>query len=157
MKAYTKITLWYLGFGVLWIFFSDRILKQIVETTELMTAIQTMKGWLFVILSGALIYYISKRSFASLLRKEDEKRSIFQRTLGGAHHILLNYLNQMQLIVMEAQRSKDFDQRILEVSQSVTKDAKEALLKLDNIEQITEKQIDSAVYGKLNPASGRRS
>jgi len=148
MKAYTKITLWYLAFGVTWIFFSDKILEQLVSTTKLMTVIQTMKGWLYVALSGSLIYFISRKSFTQFVSKEEEKRSIFKKTLRGALHILLNYLNQMQLVMLEAQRSEDFDKKVLEVSKSITEDAKQALIDLQNIKDISEKGIDTAVYGK---------
>lgn len=66
----------------------------------------------------------------------------------GVCHILLNYLNQMQLVVLEAERSKDFDPKVLELSKDLTHRAKESLMKLDQIERVNEESIELAVYGE---------
>jgi hypothetical protein len=148
MKPYTKITLWYLGFGIAWIFFSDRILEHITTSVEYLSFLQTAKGWFYIFISGLLIFILTKRSYQQVLIKEEEKRSIFRGTVRGAYHILLNYLNQMQLLTLEAERSSDFDHKLLDLSKAISEETKEALQKLDNIDNITKEEIETAIYGK---------
>jgi light-regulated signal transduction histidine kinase (bacteriophytochrome) len=57
----SRIALIYLAFGILWIFFTDRILLWMRVAPEDITRLQTAKGWLFVIGSAALIYILLRR------------------------------------------------------------------------------------------------
>jgi|GEM_PF-647150 len=50
------ITVFYLIFGLLWIFLSDTILNIVVKDQNTIQTIQLFKGWLFVFLTGAIIY-----------------------------------------------------------------------------------------------------
>lgn len=56
------ITLGYLGFGVLWIFFSDFILNSLVDDALLRQQIQLYKGWIYVLLTAGLIFWVLKRN-----------------------------------------------------------------------------------------------
>ncbi len=51
-----RLTLIYLFFGGLWILFSDRVLAWFVDEQALFATLQTVKGWLFVVVTGALFY-----------------------------------------------------------------------------------------------------
>lgn len=55
------ITLIYLVFGALWIFFTDRLLVWMHLDAKLILELQTFKGWLFVFGSGVLVYLLVKR------------------------------------------------------------------------------------------------
>ena len=149
MKPYWKVTLWYVGFGILWIFLSDKAIEAFSPNTQILTFLQTVKGWFYVLISGLLIFYLTKKAFDEHLTKDREKFSVFRKTIEGVHHILLNYLNQMQLVTMEAERSKDFDKEIITLSKDLSEKATEELMKLNEIDPITSDHIDSVVYRDL--------
>lgn len=77
-----RTALRYVLFGFLWILLSDRAL-------ELFTApgspahlwIQTAKGWLFVLISAGLIYFMLKIDIKSLATSEERYRAIFNSSL----------------------------------------------------------------------------
>ncbi len=52
----------YAIFGLLWILLTDRLLFMLVPDTDVITQIQTYKGWLFVVLSTLIIYWLVARS-----------------------------------------------------------------------------------------------
>lgn len=60
-KTILRILAVYLVVSGLWIFFSDRWLAALVSSPTALTGIQTYKGWLFVVLSTLLLYYLLKR------------------------------------------------------------------------------------------------
>lgn len=51
----------YALFSTLWIFGSDHLLHTLVEESELLAGLQTSKGLLFILLSTALIFFVSQR------------------------------------------------------------------------------------------------
>ncbi|MFN2373256.1 MAG: GGDEF-domain containing protein, partial [Cyclonatronaceae bacterium] len=52
------ITLLYIVSGVLWIAFSDRLVVTLIDDIELMSRIQTYKGWVYVLITGLLLYML---------------------------------------------------------------------------------------------------
>lgn len=52
------IALAYLAFGALWIFFTDSALTWLHLSPERTSRLQTSKGWLFVLVSAALLYFL---------------------------------------------------------------------------------------------------
>lgn len=48
----------YMMFGFLWILFSDRLLEKAVSDVETMTAVQTYKGWAYVLITGLLVFVL---------------------------------------------------------------------------------------------------
>lgn len=158
MKPYWKPTVCYIIFGIIWIFTSDRAIESLSNDNTILTFLQTIKGWLFVMVSSLLIFGLTRRAFRQQANQEQARLELFEKTIEGAHHILLNYLNQMQLVSLEAEASKDFDKRILALSRESSARAAEELGKLARIEEITSEQIDSVVYRdlKVGGASGSR-
>jgi len=151
LKPYLKITLLYFFFGLLWILFSDHCIERFTSDLETGTLIQTGKGWIFVALSSALIYFASRRAFQEEQTRLREKHAVFRKTIEGAHHILLNYLNQMQMVTLRAEECPGFDRETLLVAQQSTEKAKEELLKLRDIDptEICADKIDSVIYANL--------
>lgn len=49
----------YLALGLIWITASDRVLMALVREHELLTRLQTLKGWLFVIVTSVLLYFLT--------------------------------------------------------------------------------------------------
>lgn len=76
----SKIALIYLIVGGGWILFSDRILLLFVTGYDALTALQTVKGWLFVIVTDMLLYVLllrdlNKIEYEMVLRGESENRA----------------------------------------------------------------------------------
>jgi PAS domain S-box-containing protein len=68
------ITLLYVVSGLLWIAFSDRLLASMIDDIELMARIQTYKGWVYVLITGLLLYMLI-RIYSSRLKKTGEELS----------------------------------------------------------------------------------
>ena len=56
------ISLVYVLVGAIWIQYSDQIVLSMIQDPETLTRIQSLKGWLYVILSGALIFFLVYQS-----------------------------------------------------------------------------------------------
>lgn len=56
-----KIIFAYALFGSLWIFYSDKILANLVKDIETLNSIQSYKGWFFIFITSLLLYYLVKR------------------------------------------------------------------------------------------------
>jgi light-regulated signal transduction histidine kinase (bacteriophytochrome) len=76
------IALIYVAFGVIWIFFTDRLLVWLHLDPALILRLQTAKGWLFVIGSAILVYVALHRyerrgadAMAALIKSRNEVRS----------------------------------------------------------------------------------
>jgi len=86
-----------------------------------------------------------------LLRKrqaslvENEKLKIYQAMLFGIHHILNNFLNQMQLFKMTAEMSPAFDREILALYDQVIEETTTQIDAIGNVAQIDEEAIRDVV------------
>ncbi|MCB0295440.1 MAG: PAS domain S-box protein, partial [Calditrichaeota bacterium] len=81
------ITLGYLAIGVLWIFFSDFILNSLVDDPMLLRQIQLYKGWIYVLLTAGLIFWVLRRNnrLAESARKTiEESRNQYVALLEAA-------------------------------------------------------------------------
>ena len=74
-----KITLNYLVIGFLWILFSDSLAEFLFKEPDVLRKVQTIKGWLFVVVTGTflfvLLYYQFRQingSHKNLIQKNDE-------------------------------------------------------------------------------------
>jgi two-component system, sensor histidine kinase PdtaS len=93
-----RIALIYMVVGGIWIFFSDRHLKFLFPSFVDYQYYQTIKGWFFVLGTGALIFYLLNREFA----KKDKIEAELQRNLeekkillNEIHHRVKNNLNSI--------------------------------------------------------------
>ena len=60
----TKIVLIYLVSGCLWILLSDRILEYLLDDPEARRQFELYKGWLYVFVTGAMLYVLIERGLA---------------------------------------------------------------------------------------------
>ncbi len=56
--------------SALWIVFSDKLLASLVKDQDAVIRISILKGWLFVIVTAALLYWLIKRYLAQINRHE---------------------------------------------------------------------------------------
>jgi hypothetical protein len=153
MKLHWRITAWYLAFGVVWVFSSDRLIDRIADDAAVLTALQTMKGWAFIVLSAVLLFILTKRSAEERASLEAEKLAVFRKTVEGAHHILLNYVNQMQIVTIAAESCADFDQSALRIADEISAKVVAELKKLDRIAKVTSDEIDAVIYEGIRKRS----
>lgn len=57
-----KITAFYAAFAGIWILFSDLAVSLLVQDQQTITLVQTLKGWFFVGVTGALLFVLVARS-----------------------------------------------------------------------------------------------
>lgn len=86
-----RITAFYIAFAALWIYGSDRVLGRFVTNVENLTHWGTFKGFVFVAVTGALLYSLLHRTFVhmrrseeSLRESEEHFRGLVEQTLVGA-------------------------------------------------------------------------
>ncbi|TCK90505.1 PAS domain S-box-containing protein/diguanylate cyclase (GGDEF)-like protein [Natranaerovirga hydrolytica] len=72
-KEAMKITILYVGIGLTWIFLSDRALEYLTEDSATVVLFSTYKGWLFVLVTGLVMYCLIKKWSTSV--KEALKES----------------------------------------------------------------------------------
>jgi len=149
MKPYWRAAAWYLAFGVLWVFATDLWLDSMAEGTAVLTAMQTIKGWLFILLSAVLVFVLTKRIADQRAALEAEKLAVFRKMVEGAHHILLNYVNQMQIMTIAAESCPGFDREALQMAAEVSDKVVAELKKLDRISRVTSEEIDAVIYEDL--------
>ncbi len=82
----------------------------------------------------------------SMLKKEKEKRIVFNATVSSTQHILNNLLNQMVYFKMKAEKSNLFDNETIELYEQSMKEGKELVEKLSSVKELTEEKIKKSVY-----------
>lgn len=65
-KLLIKIVLVYLIVGAFWIFFSDIIAAALAPSQEVLTRIQMIKGWLYILANALLLFYLLGRGLKEL-------------------------------------------------------------------------------------------
>lgn len=113
-KFYTlsprTITAIYLVFGLSWIVVTDWAVFMVAETSETVSLLQTIKGWIFVIISGALILGLTGLRQRQIeigqekLERATEQLQVFHRFL---RHNLRNDLTVIQGNVREVEVALD--------------------------------------------------
>ncbi|GGY60575.1 sensor domain-containing diguanylate cyclase [Marinobacter zhanjiangensis] len=97
-----KVALAYLVVGGLWILFSDAAVEQVVSDPEMLTRLQTWKGWAFVAFTGVVLYLVMLRQFHrdremldhQLGQQEEIRRlSQFQQSVIDNANIWINVLD----------------------------------------------------------------
>lgn len=132
VKPHFQIALAYLVFGILWILFSDWIVSNLTGEPKEIVLLQIFKGSLFVLLSSLLIFFLAKRAAEKLKKTEAAKRVAQKQILADAYHILLNYLNQMQLVTLEAENNQRVRPETLALARQLSEEAASELKKLEH-------------------------
>ncbi len=88
----------YVVFGGVWVTFSDRILDAMIVSRERFLYVQTIKGWVFVALSGLLVYGLVLRSRRTLERKNERLETAVQHT-SILHRVLRHNLRNLCTVI----------------------------------------------------------
>ncbi|MBM3163613.1 MAG: hypothetical protein FJZ79_09990 [Chlorobi bacterium] len=136
----------YLLFGILWILVTDTAAYLFTHQIQIFAMVELVKGWFYVVLSSAVIFYLTREAFRQQDQASKEKANIFYSTIRGAHHVLLNYLNQMQLVTLEAERVEGFDADILKLAQTLSEEASSELRRMGEIRNISPEAIHSEFF-----------
>jgi len=72
LKFEYRIVAAYIIAGGLWIAFSDKILNYFIRDPDLLTRIQTFKGWFYVIVTGILFYLFLKKHLIKIRNAEQK-------------------------------------------------------------------------------------
>jgi PAS domain S-box-containing protein len=70
-----RVIAWYLGVGALWILLSDRLLGSMVRDPELLTRMEILKGWLFLLVTSWLLLALIRRGLALISRQNEQLAS----------------------------------------------------------------------------------
>lgn len=62
-KISLSIAILYCFVGFLWILFSDSMVMNLFDNAEMITLIQTYKGWGYVFVTGILLYLLTYKLF----------------------------------------------------------------------------------------------
>lgn len=130
MRLEYHIAAAYLLFGICWILFSDLLLAAIADEPGHIVVGQIIKGCFFVATSAVVIFLIARRAAKKLREKEEARERELKALLSEVHHIVLNYLNQMQLVTLEAETCKNFNPETLRLAKEISKETAEELKKL---------------------------
>lgn len=61
LKAALRVSIVYVIIGALWILFSDKVLESYFSDTSLITLFSMIKGWVYVLATGVLIFFLILR------------------------------------------------------------------------------------------------
>src|SRR3990172_8007509 len=69
-----RIAAIYAFLGALWILLSDTLVAMLVKDPALLTRFQTLKGWLYILVTAWLLYELIRRSVRATSRSEETLR-----------------------------------------------------------------------------------
>jgi PAS domain S-box-containing protein len=78
-----RIALIYLLIGALWILFSDKLASTIAKDQDTLTLISTIKGWIYIVITAALLYRLIQHQTNIFFEHEIRYRSLFENMLNG--------------------------------------------------------------------------
>jgi len=112
-----RIVVPYLVFGAAWILFSDRLLLPLAASAENLLWISTAKGWLYVVVTAALLYLLVLRELERRSALEARLREFLAEKdalLAEVHHRVKNNLQVMASILnLEREGLKGEEARLM--------------------------------------------
>lgn len=108
-----------------------------------------------IMLFGVYSDHVSRRLVSK--EKSLEATLIYKSMIHATQHILNNLLNQMQIVRLEALKSKDFNQNTIKDYDNAINEAVDLIKKLSSVQHITDKDIWASVDPKNIPALSGKS
>ena len=137
-------------FGLAWIVATDILVMAFAPGISELTALQILKGSVYVVLSAVLVYLLAKRYLDQRRNSERERHRVFQDTISASNHILRNYLNQMHLVTLEAREIPQFDREVLRTADEASSMAAGQLEKLGKLERYSVEDLERLAYDRNN-------
>lgn len=112
----------YIIFGLSWILFSDTVLTALVQDPKLYAFIQSIKGFLYVFLTGIALYFLMKLESRKLfevnkkLLKNQEELLMYSEELISIEEDMRNKISSLEIVRNELKSQKDFSNAILDLS-----------------------------------------
>lgn len=107
-----------------------------------------MRSSIFFLLLGFSIFVDYHANKLAKKEREITQLKIYQSTVSAANHILNNFLNQVQVIKIEASECKDFDQEVLKTFDQAFSEANALVNQLSNLDEISEENIKDSILPK---------
>jgi signal transduction histidine kinase len=104
-RAVARTVLFYAAFASLWIYASDALLKTLIADPDMLTRVQTIKGWLFVALTTLLLFFYLHRCMKTLSNQEaelDREQSRTRKELEDRFSQLSSLFDSLNAIVYVA-------------------------------------------------------
>lgn len=99
---------------------------------------------LVLLISGSINIFIASRDKDAKL----QKYRLFKAMLNSLHHIINNFLNQAQIVKIEAEKSRDFNKDILILYEEIIDEASELTKSLESADYLDEESIADSVKPK---------
>ena len=131
-----NIPLIFLLVGGLYILLSDALVSALVSDPNVLTHIQTYKGWGFVIATAILLEILIRRQQAQVRQQELAKRQFLLGTIQGMNHVLRNFLGKVSLL-----RSTNHPDADALFEQSV-REATDEIERMSNLERLDQESLD---------------
>ena len=164
MKFEYKITLIYLLIGSAWIIFSDQFLNSFIGNINLLTKLQTYKGWFYVLVTALVFFQFTKKHLDELRESKKELENhknnlaslVEERTeeLDVLNKELVNQLQkekelEMQLAV-SLSREKEINQLKSKFIATVSHEFRTPLASLSTSSQMIQRYADKWSKEKLD-------
>ena len=145
-----KYTLSLLGFLIAATIFVATLLSGVDLFEQILVRLHSLEHFeldeLILPLLVFLIFVIADFLHRQKTQKiEAEKIKIYKAMLSSTHHVLNNFLNQMQIFKVEAEQSAGFDSEILDYYKKIIADTSLQLDALGSITDINEQSIHASV------------
>jgi PAS domain S-box-containing protein len=95
-----RIALVYIFVSAIWIITSDRLLLAIFRDPNQITSYQTIKGWVFIVLSGGLIFILARREYIGWMHSARALANVNRalRVLNACKHALVQFREEQALL-----------------------------------------------------------
>lgn len=155
MKIIKNIRLIYIGALISVIFLLISIVFEMELFEHLMLTLEDLEKYeidelfipLILFFVFAFMDYITRQKSHKI---ELEKIKIHRAMLSSTHHVLNNFLNQMQLFKMTADDTPGFDPNVLSLYHQIINEASGQIEALGNLSDINESTIAAAVAPRQN-------
>jgi PAS domain S-box-containing protein len=98
-KSALRIAAAYILVSAIWIVSSDYLLLAVFRDPNLITNYQTIKGWVFILISGILIFILARREYTGWMRSASALANVNRalRVLNACNHALVKFRDEKEL------------------------------------------------------------
>lgn len=146
-------------FGFLWIALTDHAVIAIADSQEQLSLLQTLKGWVFIVVAGTLIYGLTYFWNQRLMDSRDRLLMANQQIRVFNRVFRHNFRNKLNLVdgYLDTAIDEIEDESLvsmLEVSRSETEDILHIAEKLRVLEKIKAESLESATVDIVSAVEG---